>query len=90
MGQSTFKDRVLLQKRYFDLGYGITSYFKLLIALFGISSLNVRATMIIAVAYGIFCYIFGWAWVKYGWYTADIEITNMFNLFVREMRSKIK
>ena len=88
MGQSTFKDRVLLQKRYFDLGYGITSYFKLLIALFGISSLNVRATMIIAVAYGIFCYTFGWAFVKYGWYSVDIEISNKFNFFVQEMRAK--
>jgi len=85
-----YKGKILLQKRYFDLGYGITSYAKLLIALFGISSLDVKATMILGLSYGIFCYVFGWAYVKYGWYTVDIEIANKFNLFVREMRSKIK
>ena len=85
-----YKTSLLLQKRYFDLGYGITSYVKLVIALFGLSSLNVKATMILAFGYAIFCYVFGWAWVKYGWYEVDLEITNKYNLFVKEVRTKLK
>lgn len=81
---------MLLQKRYFDLGWSITGYLKYILALFGIASLNVKATMVLAVCYAVFCYVFGWAWVKFGWYTIDIEITNMYNLFVKEMRSKLK
>ena len=83
-----YKYKILIQKRYFDEGYGITSYFKLIIALFGLSSLNVIATMIMAFAYGIGCYILGRAYIKYGWATTNIEITNKLDLFVQEMRER--
>lgn len=85
-----YKVDILFHKRYFDLGYGITSYLKLIIALFGLSSLNVKLTMIFAVVYGVFCYVFGRFWIKYGWYERDIEITNKYDYFVREMRSDRK
>ena len=85
-----YKIKLLLHKRYFDIGYGWTNFLKLIIALFGITSLNLKITMILAGIYGVSCYIFGWAFVKYGWYTAEIEVGNMFNLFVKEMRNKRK
>lgn len=87
------KKKLLLHKRYFDIGYGWTSYIKVVIAVFGIgaaASGNELSAAIMLLAYGILCYIFGWAYVKYGWYTAEIEIGNLFNLFVKEMRKKIK
>jgi len=84
------KYKLLLHKAYFDAGYGITGYFKYLIALFGISTLNVKATLIIGVVYAFCCYIIGWAWYSYGFMIASQEIGNNFNLFVKEMRSKIK
>ena len=40
--------------------------------------------------YALFCYLFGLIFVKFGWYEADIEITNRFNLFVKEMRHTYK
>ena len=82
------KVKILLQKRYFDIGYGQTSYIKLVIALFGLSSLNVKITMIVAGFYAVFCYCFGWAFVKYGWLEAEIEINNLNNKFVKQMRKK--
>jgi len=89
----SFKETILLQKRYFDIGYGTTSYVRLFVGIFGISSAvdgNPLITVFLALMYALFCYAFGWAFVKYGWYTVDIEIGNKFNLFVREMRTKIK
>lgn len=88
-----FKEKALLQKRYFDIGYGWTSYLKIVVAVFGIGAAatgNKTSAAIMLLFYGLFCYIFGWAYVKYGWYTIEIEITNKFNLFVREMRNKLK
>jgi len=80
------KYKLNLHKRYFDLGYGFTSYLKYFIAFIGLASRNVKWTMIIGVAYAISCYIFGWAWIKFGWYEAEIEVNNKFNKFVKEMR----
>ena len=87
------KIKLLKQKRYFDLGYGYTSYIKLPITIFGIGDAiegKILSVVIMVLFYGIFCYVFGWAFIKYGWFTADLEITNKFNLFVKEMRKKIK
>ena len=88
-----YKERILLHKRYFDIGYGITSYVKVVVAVVGIGGIaagaNKTAIAIMLFLYGLFCYVFGWAFVKYGWLTADIEIGNKFNLFVKEMRKSI-
>ena len=89
----TLKEKILLQKRYFDTGYGITSYIKVVVAIFGIGAIATGDKLfpiILILLYGAFCYILGWAYFKYGWYTIDLEITNKFNLFVKEMRKKIK
>ena len=81
--------RFLIFKSYFDKGWGLTSYLKYIIALFGISSLNVKATLIIGFVYGVCCYIIGRAWYKYGLVDTETEISNIFNPFVREMRQKV-
>ena len=80
--------RPLVAKIYFDTGWGLTSYLKYLIALFGISTLNVKATLIIAFFYGIGCYVLGRIWYKYRIVDIEHEISNRFNPFVGEMREK--
>lgn len=83
------KIKILKQKRYFDIGYGMSSYIKLIVAVVGIGGIIAGSKILVAIMlllYALFCYIFGWAFVKYGWYTAEIEVGNMFNLFVKEMR----
>lgn len=88
------KIKIMKQKRYFELGYGVTSYIKIIVAVVGIGGIAAGGSkLLIALMlflYGVFCYIFGWAFIKYHWYEADIEVGNIFNLFVKEMRKKLK
>ena len=79
-----------LHKSYFDQGYGLTNYFKFLIALVGVSTLNVRLTLAIGFVYLPCCYVLGWAWYHYGFQKANIEVQNKFNIFVKEMRKVYK
>lgn len=79
-----------LVKKYFDIGYSLTSYPKYAIAVFGVASLDVMMTMTIFFIYGISCFFIGWLWVKYGFFEAENEVSNRFNLFVKEMRRTIK
>jgi len=89
-----YKYKICLHKQYFDLGYGITSYAKYFIALFGAYSVMekvpLKLTLFLLVGYMFFCYAFGWAWIRFGWFTASIEVGNTFNLFVKEMRKVYK
>ena len=78
-----------LLKAYFDKGMSITSYVKYLIALFGISSLNVTATLIIGFVYGIACFFIGLLWFKLNIINAEIEVQNRVNPFVKEMRKEV-
>lgn len=78
--------RFAFHKARFEYGYGITNYLKLVILLFGVSSQNVLQTMIIAVIYAISCYFVGMICYKYGLVVAEAEVSNQYNLFVKEMR----
>lgn len=80
------KYKVLLWKRYFETGYGITGYLKYGIALFGISSLDVKSTLFLGLVYGILCFAIGYLWYKKRFVEVENEISNRFNLFMREMR----
>ena len=88
MGFMTFESKVKfnLYKTYFDTGFALTQYLKYVLLLFGISSLNVKATLILAAGYGIGCYILGWVWLHTDFYKAQIEVSNRYNPFVEEMR----
>ncbi len=83
--------KFLLLKRYFEQGYGLTSYVKYLIFLMGIGEIIVNKSykfvMILGILYGISCFIIGWAWYKFGLYETDTEISNRFNPFVKEIRN---
>ena len=82
--------KVLLLKRYFEMGYGLTNYVKYLLALFGVASQDVKNTMLLAGVYAVMCLVIGYYWYKWGLFELDTEISNRFNGFVREMRAKIK
>lgn len=88
------KYKILLLKRYFDTGYGITNYFKYPLIFFGAYSfqtnIDLMITLLISIIWGVFCFIFGWAFIKYDWYKIDLEITNKLNIFVEEMRKFTK
>ena len=90
ISKKCFKFRLMLHKAYFEKGYALTSYIKYAIALFGISSLNVKATMIIGIIYAFLCYFLGWGWFYYNFIEEEIEVGNAFNRFVKEMRRERK
>lgn len=79
--------KLALLKAYFDEGYGFTSYFKYLIAFYGMASLDVRGTMIVGLGYGVSCFGIGWLIFKSRFKNAQIEVQNRVNPFVGEMRS---
>ena len=85
--------KLLLAKAYFDKGWGLTSYMKYVIALFGLYSIgeNISMTIMmeIAVVYSIGCYFLGRMWYNYRLIDTENEINNMFNPFQREMREKL-
>ena len=87
---SAIKWRFTLHKQLFDTGYGLTNYFKYLIALFGISSLNVGKTLFLAILYAMFCYVVGFIWYFFGFVEVNAEVSNRFNLFTKEMRDMKK
>ena len=88
------KYKINLYKAYFDKGLGLTNYLKYFILLFGIyevlSIKNVTITFIMAILYAVGCFFLGWFWYKSDFIKAEIEVGNNFNLFVKEMRKKIK
>ena len=83
-----FKYKVCLHKGYFDKGMAITNYAKYIIAFFGFASADLKTTLIIAVLYGVFCYFLGLFWFNRGYFVAEQEVNNQFNLFVKEMRKR--
>lgn len=88
------KYKLALWKSYFDNGYGLTSYPKWLLATVGIGSAIQGVSMwwvvLGGIIYGIMCFFLGWLWFKYKWVVAQTEVGNKYNLFVKEMRKKLK
>jgi len=83
------KVHLQMQKNYATQGKTVFGFIYGLIALFGISSQNVKLTLIFGVLYSIICYFAGRYLYKHQWVEADTEAGNRFNPFVKEMRSKI-
>ena len=81
-------------KAYFDKGYAYTTYPKWVLATIGIGSsikgYSLYYLLIGGFLYGISCFIIGWICYKYSIVLAEQEVGNQFNLFVQEMRRKLK
>ena len=84
-----YKYKFCLMKAYFDKGYSLTNFVKYVIALFGLASLDVKTTMILALIYAPSCFILGLFWYKVGLREEEIEVNNTFNKFVGEMRNNL-
>lgn len=89
---SSWKYKFMLLKAYFDNGYSITSYPKWAFAILGIGSAikgySLWYLVLGALLYGILCLFIGWIFIKYGFYEAQQEVSNQFNLFVKEIRER--
>lgn len=83
------KEKFVITKTYFDKGWGISSYMKYAIALFGISSLNVKYTLLLGLVYGVMCYFMGRIWLNRGFESIEQEVYNRVNPFVSDVRKHI-
>ena len=85
--------KFLWLKKYFDIGLGLTNYFKYLIALFGLYSIgkdiDINITIYVGVGYVIFCFFLGAFWVKTKAVDIEKEIDNILDPFQREVRRKL-
>ncbi len=75
----------------FNKGYGVTAPIKYLVALIGISNAIVTEKMLVTilagVGYVIFCFILGYVLYKIKYVNAQIEVTNRYDPYVKEMRN---
>lgn len=77
-------------KAYFDTGWNTLGYFRYLIALFGLSSLDVSTTLTLGFVYCFVCLFLGyWLFIS-GFIELQTEVYNEHNKFVRDMRRSIR
>ncbi len=88
MAMSKFetKYKLVLIKKYFDTGYGLTSPLKWGLAIVGATLQDIELIKLYGIIYIILCFVAGWAWIKWDFYTAEQEVNNRLNLFQKEMR----
>jgi len=86
--------RILLWKTYFDKGYGLTSYFKYILAVMGAGAMfrgiELWWIFVIGISYGVVCFIIGKWWFDHKLIDVENEIANAFNPFQREVRAKLR
>lgn len=84
----------MLWKAYFDEGYGVTSSLKYFLAvIFGANAIiqeDLMLLFIVAIGYGILCFILGVIIYHSGMKDAMHEVQNKVNPFVSEMRKVYK
>lgn len=82
--------RWLWIKRYFDTGFGLTSYVKYILAGSGLVLKDVTTIFWMGAIYATCCLILGYAWIHLKIVDKENEITNILNPFQREVREKLE
>lgn len=83
---------ILLQKAYFDKGFGLLNYVKYIVGIIALGDIitnkSLKLFLIMGFFYAILCYVLGRLWFKFRWIEAENEVMNRYNLFQKEMRNK--
>ena len=86
--------KYLLWKAYFDKGYSLTNYMKIVIALISFysyaSNINPAYIVIGGIVYLFSCLIIGRVWYHFKLVEVENEVSNIYNPFQREVRAKLK
>lgn len=76
------------------MGIGVMNYPTKVLMMVGFAAImegmSVKLTLILGVIYTTLCFFIGYIWVKIGLFEAEQEVSNVYNLFVKEVRKKIK
>jgi len=87
------KYKLCLWKSYFEKGYGLTSYVKYILVLVGFYSImqriDIKFLFLYGSIYALICFFLGKYWFKSHFIKAEMEVSNRYNLFVEEMRTKL-
>ena len=87
----SWKYKLMLLKAYFESGYAFLSYPKWVIAVFGIGEVVNKNYLVVLTGVLFFffaCLLGGWIFIKFGFLEAQQEVSNQFNLFVKELRKR--
>jgi len=85
------KYKLCLLKAFFDKGYGLSSFPKWVVAVFGVGEVVKRNYVIVllgAFLFAVFCLLIGWIWYNFNWIRAEAEVGNRYNLFQEQLRKK--
>ena len=84
------KYKICLWKSYLEKGMSILNYAKYLVMFFALASNSVLWTFVFAAVFGISSFFLGWWWFRSEFMKAEFEVSNNYNLFVRQMRKSIR
>lgn len=85
--------KFFLAKAYFDKGFGFLSYLKYIILLLGVDRViagDTKMMLLMSIGYMILCFAIGFIMYHYKLVETENEISNRYNLFVKEMREYTK
>jgi hypothetical protein len=86
--------KALLWWNYYGCGYGMTNIISKILMVAGIGAVLEGMSSTTIILYGMLyvaiCVLIGWAWFKFGFAEADAEVKNNYNLFVKQVRGKIR
>ncbi len=78
---------------YFNKGYSLCSFPKWVAAIFGVGEIvnkNYWVVVAGAFAFFLFCMAIGYIWLEHGFFLAEQEVSNQYNLFQKELRRKLR
>ena len=83
---------LMLWKTWFDIGNGWTGYLTKILMVIGIgfavdSVNNLLLIFVLGIIYAGVNFFIGWAYMKFGLFETQQEINNIYNPFVKEMRT---
>lgn len=79
----------MVVKAYFEKGYGLSHYIFKLIAVFGLTSQQLEATIWALIIYTILCFVVGFCFYHFGFVNAELEVRNRYDPFVKQMRADV-
>ena len=87
---TNFKGRLCELKAWLEKGQGLTYLPKYLILLLVVAEQDITNALSYGVGYAVLVFIIGFIWYKFDMIKWEIEVGNVYDKFVIEMREKFK
>ena len=87
---TNLKGRICEVKAWAEKGQGLTYLLKYGILLLVVAEQDISNTIYYGIAYAVLVFIIGFVWYKFDMLKWEMEVGNVYNKFVIEMREKFK